>query len=99
MRTGRDHLRDLKKIEDECLARHAADDQVPASDRVGDCCKASSFRVGDRPGGSQKPARLGPSVYVYDSIAAEPCPHSMQRSPRLAAQASRSWSQAEAPLQ
>jgi hypothetical protein len=40
---------------------------------------------------------LGPGV--YGGNAEEPWPHVAQRSPRLAAQASRSWSQAGAPLQ
>src|SRR5262249_60511676 len=40
---------------------------------------------------------LGPGGYGRN--AAEPCPQAMQRSPRLASQASRSWSHSEAPLQ
>src|SRR5438034_3161492 len=40
-----------------------------------------------------------PDRGLYDTIAAERCPHLAQNSPRLVAQASRSWSHAGAPLQ
>ncbi len=57
----------------------------------------SAFRLRGITVGNHAIAHLGPGV--RDRIAAELCPHSMQRSPRLAAQASRSWSQLESPLQ
>ncbi len=56
----------------------------------------NGFRFGHSPAGGQlNLSRPG----VYDRNAEEPWPHSVQRSPRLAAQASRSWSQAGASLQ
>jgi hypothetical protein len=56
----------------------------------------SDFRFGHSPCGGQLNLSL---PGVYGGNAEEPWPHSVQRSPRLAAHASRSWSQAGASLQ
>src|SRR5215467_8115933 len=57
----------------------------------------SGFRLRRFAFGNHKIVRLGPGG--CDRKAAEPCPQLMQPSPRLASQASRSWSHSEAPLQ